>query len=196
MKRNFNAVILAAGAVLVLSFAGAPALAQHEQHGGQKPAPKQEQKPGQQQQHQGHDMAGMDMSKMMQEPHLLLAMAHHESMAAFAKILSQHAGQTGAFNADFARDAVAEIRRNFDQVTRHHQEHMEAMSAAMRSQMDAMMKQMEPHQAKVKEQLEALERETGMEKPDRARITQHAAELIKHLGMMSGMHGGHAGHSK
>lgn len=196
MKRHFNAVILVASALLALSFAGAPALAQHEQHGGQKPASKQEQKPGQQQPHQGHDMAGIDMSKMMQEPHHLLAMAHHESMAAFAKTLSQHAGQTGAFDAEFARNAVAELRRNFDQMMRHHQEHMEAMSAAARTQMDAMMKQMEPHHAKVKEQLEALERETGMEKPDRARITQHAAELIKHLGEMSGMHGGHAGHSK
>lgn len=196
MKRNLNAVILTAGALLVLSCAGAPALAQHEHHGGQKPAPKQEQKPGQPQQHQGHDMAGHGMTDMMQEPHHLLAMAYHESMAAFAKTLSKQAEKTSALNAEFARDAVAEMRRNFDQMMRHHQEHTQAMNAAQRAQMDAMMKQMEPHHAKMKEQLEALERETGGDRIDRQRVAQHAVEFVKHLDQMSGMHGGHAGHSK
>jgi hypothetical protein len=188
MRSKLNALMMAAGALLALSFAGAPAFAQHEHHGGQKPAPGRQQGQ-QQQQHQGHDMAAM-----MQEPHRLLAMAHHESAAAFARALSKHASGAGAFNAEFARDAVAEVRRNFDQMTRHHHDHMQAMSGPMRAQMDAMMKQTEPHHAKMREHLEALERETGGAQPGRQRVAEHAAEFVKHLDAMSKMHAGHAGH--
>ena len=186
MKQKLYGAILAAALIFI---AATTAQAQHEHHGGQKPA-AQDKKQDAHQHHQG------DMSKMTQEPHHALAMAYHESMAVFAKALRQNVAQTSAVNADFARDAVAELRRNFDQMMRHHQEHMQAMSAAMRAQMDAMMKQMEPHHAKVKEQLEALERETGGERPDRQRVAQHTVELVKHLDQMSGMHGGHAGHNK
>jgi hypothetical protein len=191
MKHKLNARILSA-ALVALSLTGATAFAQHEHHGGQKPN-----QPGQkqEQQHKGHD-AGQGMAGMMAEPHHLLAMAHHESMAAFARALNRHASASGALNAEFARDAVAEIRRNFDQMTRHHHDHMQTMSGATRAQMDAMMKQMEPHHAKMREQLEALERETGGAQPDRGRVSQHAAEFVKHLDEMSKMHGGHAGHHK
>ena len=186
MKSKLHGTILAIALVFI---AATTAQAQHEHHGGQKPA-AQDKKQDAHQHHQG------DMSKMTQEPHHALAMAYHESMAVFAKALRQNVEQTSVVNADFARDAVAEIRRNFDQMMRHHQEHTQAMSAAARAQMDAIMKQMEPHQAKMKEHLEALERETGLEKPDRGRVGQHAAELLKHLNEASGMHGGHAGHQK
>jgi hypothetical protein len=187
MRHKLHAVMMTAGALLALSFAGAPAFAQHEHHGGQKPAQGQPQG----QQHQGHDMTAMT-----QEPHHLLAMAHHESLAAFARALNKHASGAGALSAEFARDAVAEVRRNFDQMTRHHHDHMQTMSGAARAQMDAMMKQMEPHHAKMREQLEALERETGGERPDRRRVAEHAAEFVKHLDVMAQMHGGHAGHQK
>jgi hypothetical protein len=186
MREKLYGMILS---VTILFFTAATAQAQHEHHGGQKPA-AQDKKQEEHQHHQG------DMSKMMQEPHQLLAMAHHVSMAAFTKTLGKQSEGTGALDGDFARDAVAEIRRNFDQMMRHHQEHTQAMGAEARSQMDAMMKQMEPHHAKMKEHLEALERETGGERPDRQRVAQHTAELVKHLDEMSGMHGGHANHGK
>jgi hypothetical protein len=188
MKQKLYVAVLSAALSFIVT---ATAQAQHEHHGGQKPAPQEKKQEGHQ-----HQAASGEMSKLMQEPHQLLAMAHHESMAAFAKTLSQHTEGTGTLNGDFARDAVAEIRRNFDQMLRHHQEHMQALSAAARAQMDAMMKQMEPHHAKLKEQLEALERETGGDRLDRQRVAGHTAELVKHLHEMSGMHGGHAGHSK
>jgi hypothetical protein len=187
MKLHFNAMTVGA-ALVALSLIGGTALAQHEQHGGQRPTSQGNppgQPPPQQHQQQGHDR-----SAMMQEPHHLLAMAHHESMAAFARALNQHAAGKAAFHGEFARDAVAEIRRNFDQMTRHHQEHLQT------TQMEAMMKQMESHQAQLRTQLEALERETGGDRPDRQRITQHAAEFVKHLDEMSKLHGGHAGHHK
>jgi hypothetical protein len=141
------------------------------------------------------DVSG-NMSKMTSEAHLVIAMAYHESVVAFAKALRQHIEQAGAVNGDFARSMVAEIRRGIDQMGRYHQEHLDALTPEMRGQLSAMVKQMEPHHAQMKEQLEALERETGGDQIDRRRVAQHTAELIKHLEQMSGAHGGHAGHSK
>jgi hypothetical protein len=183
MRQKLYGTIL----TMALSFSAATAAqAQHEHHGGQKPATQTKK----QDEHQHHHPQQGEMSKMMQEPHHALAMAYHQSMAIFARALHRHAEQTNAVNADFAREAVAEVRRNFDQMTRHHHEHMQTMNAAMRAQMDAMMKQIEPHHAKVKEHLEALERETGGDRIDRQRVAQHAAELVKHL--TAAHHGDHA----
>lgn len=186
MREKVYGMILS---VTLIIFTAVTAQAQHEHHSGQKPAPQDKK----QEEHQHHQS---DMSKMMQEPHQLLMMAHHVSMAAFAKALSRHSEGTGAVNSDFARDAVAEIRRNFDQMMRHQQQHTQAMGAEARSKMDAMMKQMEQHHGKMKEHLEALERETGSEHPDRQRVAQHTGQLVNHLDEMSAMHGGHPNHNK
>lgn len=187
MQKKLYSIITTVLALAFLSVASARAQAQHEQHGGQKPAAQGEKKD----QHQ--DMS-TDMAQMMREPHHALAMAYHESMAVFAKALRQHAEQNNAVNGDFARDALAEVRRDFDQMERHQQEHMKTMTAEMRSQMDAMMKQMEAHHAKIRENLEALEKETAVETPNRARVAELTAEMLKHLDAMSSMHGGHQGH--
>jgi hypothetical protein len=141
-----------------------------------------------------HDHSSASPGATTHSSHHALALAFHESMAVFTKTLRQNAEQTTAVDGDFARDAVAEIRRGFDQMQRHHQEQMNMLTGSARTQMEATMKQMEPHHAKIKEELEALERETGVEKPDRTRVLQHTTELLKHLNEMSGSHNGHTGH--
>ena len=189
MKRKIYGVIYFA--VLFVPVAGATTVrAQHESHGAQaKPAPAQEKKT----EHQ-HDHGSATAAATSPPSHQALAMAFHESMAVFTKTLRQNAEQTTAVNGDFARDVVAEIRRGFDQMQRYHQEHLNMLTGSARTEMEAMMKQMEPHHAKVKAELEALERETGVEKPDRARVLQHTTELLKHLNEMSGSQNGHTGH--
>jgi hypothetical protein len=178
-------------AVLFVIVAGATtARAQHENHGAQaKPAPAPEKKT----EHQ-HDHGGATTGMTAPSSHHALALAFHESMAVFTKTLRQNAEQTTAVDGDFARNVVAEIRRGFDQMQRHHQEQMNMLSGSARTEMEATMKQMEPHHAKVKEELEALERETGVEKPDRTRVLQHTTELLKHLNEVSSSHTGHTGH--
>jgi Skp family chaperone for outer membrane proteins len=183
MKRKIYGVIYCA--VLFGFVAGATTVrAQHENHGAQaKPTPAPEKKT----EHQ-HDHGGTTSDMVGQSSHHALALAFHESMAVFTKTLRQNAEQTAAVDGDFAREAVAEIRRGFDQMQRHHQEHLNMLTDSARTEMEATMKQMEPHHAKVREELEALERETGVEKPDRARVLQHTTELLKQLNEMSGSH--------
>ena len=73
-----------------------------------------------------HDQMMAGMSK---EPHHVLAMAYHQNLATFAKSLHERTMQASSVNVEFARAAVTEMRRSFDQMKQHHQEHMQAMNA-------------------------------------------------------------------
>jgi hypothetical protein len=75
-------------AVLMLVLSNAiGAAAQHEHHPQTNP-----QKPG-----------SMDMSKMMQDPHHVLAMAYMQNLAIFAKALRDQVDSTKALDDEFAR---------------------------------------------------------------------------------------------
>lgn len=162
-------------AIFALVFTSAMgAVAQHEQHGQMK----------------GPQSGSMDMSKMMQEPHHVLAMAYHQNLAAFAKALHEQTARTSSVNVEFARAAVAEMRRSFDQMKQHHHGHMQTMSAEMHTKMSGMMEQMETHQTELNTQLTSLEREVQSATPDAKKVSTLATSVHTHLDAMSTMHQG------
>lgn len=147
-------------------------------------------------------MPGMsaEMSMMMKSPHHMLMMAYMKSMANFAKTLRDQAVKPDALDAEFARAAVAELRHNLDAIEAVHQQHMqgmsaemkakmETMSADMKSKMQMMMDKMEKDRATLKDQVSALETDV-QGTPDNKRVLADTDALLKHLGMMSKMHGG------
>ncbi|MFN0124065.1 MAG: hypothetical protein ACKV2V_26480, partial [Blastocatellia bacterium] len=136
------------------------------------------------------EMSHADMMKMESEPHHLLAMAYHQNLATFAMALHRQTSQASAVNVEFARVAVAEMRRSFDQMKQHHQEHMKTMSEEMRAGMTGMMKEMETHRTEVGTQLEGLEREMKLSAPEAKKVAAMAASVNSHLEAMSGMHQG------
>ncbi len=143
-------------------------------------------------------MGKMEMSHdhmmMATEPHHVLAMAYHQNLAAFAKALHEQAASAGPLNIEFARTAVTEMRRSFDQMKQHHQEHMEGMSAEMHAKKDAkmsgMMEKMQTHQADMNTQLTALEQEINSSSPDANKISTLADSVHTHLTEMARMHKG------
>lgn len=139
------------------------------------------------------DMTKMDMSKMMLEPHHVLAMAYQQNLAAFAKALHEQTAQATSVNVEFASAAVAEMRRSFDRMKEHHQGHMQAMSEEMRAKMGTMMQQMETHQTELNTQLTALEEEVQSATPDAKKVSTLAAGVQTHLDTMSKMHDGMQG---
>jgi hypothetical protein len=136
------------------------------------------------------DMSMMDMSVMMRESHHILAMAYQQNLAAFAKALHEQTAGVAPLNLEFARAAVAEMRRSFDQMGLHHQAHMQTMSAEMHAKMGAMMQQMETDQTELDTQLTALEHEVQSATPDAKRVSALAAAVQTHLDTMSKMHEG------
>jgi outer membrane murein-binding lipoprotein Lpp len=156
--------------------------AQHEDHstkkGSGQPAAQSEQE------------MSHDQMMMANEPHHILAKAYHQNMAAFAKLLQEQTARANPVNVEFVRAAVAEMRRSFEQMKQHHQEHMQTMSAEMLTKMSGMMQQMETHRTDLNTQLTALEQEVQSATPDAKKVSTLAASVRTHLDAMSKMHQG------
>ena len=116
--------------------------------------------------------------------------AHMKSMSEFATTLRDQAMKPQALDVEFARAAVAELRHNLDAMEAIHQKHMQAMSAEMKSKMQMMMEKMDKDRSVLKDQVSALETDVQADTPDSKLVAAHANSLLKHLGMMSTMHGG------
>ena len=142
---------------------------------------------------QGKKKMPHDQMMMTNEPHHVLAMAYHQNLARFAKALHEQTAQASSVNVEFARVAVAEMRRSFDQMKQHHQEHMQTMSAEMHTKMSAMMQQMETHQTELNNQLTALEQEVQSATPDAKKVSTLATSVHTHLNAMSKMRQGMQG---
>lgn len=143
----------------------------------------------------GQMKAGMadmmsEMSMMMKSPHHMLMAAHMKSMTEFATALRSQAVKPAALDADFSRAAVAELRHNLDAIEAVHQQHMQAMSTEMKSKMEIMMEKMEKDRATLKGQVSALETDVQAGTLDNKQVLADTNALLKHLGMMSKMHGG------
>ena len=140
--------------------------------------------------HKGHSTMSMEMAH---EPHHVLAMAYHRNLATFAKALHEQTAGASSVNLEFARAAVAEMRRSFDQMKQHHQACMQAMSAEMQAKMKGKMQQMETHQNQLNDQLTALEQEVQSATPDPKKVSTLASNVLTHLDAMSKMHQGSRG---
>ena len=131
-----------------------------------------------------HNRMAMGMAG---DPHHALAMAYHRNVINFARVLRNQTARSKAVNVEFARAAVAEIRHSSDEMTKHHKEHMDTMSAEMRDKMKTMMAQMAKHETEFNDQLTALEREVQLATPDPKKVSTLAGSLLNQVDAMSKM---------
>lgn len=137
--------------------------------------------------HRGHSTMCMEMAH---EPHHVLAMGYHHNLATFAKALHEQTAGGKSVNLEFARAAVAEMRRSFDLMKQQHQQCMQTMSAEMQAKMKGKMEQMEAHEKQLNDQLTALEQEVQLPVPDPKKVSTLASSVLTHLdGMSHGCHG-------
>jgi len=177
--------------MLALSLGAASATGQPLQQEGDssKTAPSQSMPKGK----MGMSGNHMMIMEMANEPHHVLAMAYQRNLATFATSLSKQETGASSVNVEFARAAVAEMRRSFDEMKQQHDAHMQTMSPEMRTKMSGMMKQMEPQQTQVSDSLTALEQEVQSSAPDPKKISALAASVSSHCDAMSKMHHGNMG---
>ena len=185
MNRNSYGTILAIVALTMFGATNAPAQTGQQHQPGDKKASTQAGKKAIA--HTNHDMSEMDKSGMMNEPHHVLAMAYKQTVETFAKALRDQA-QGSALSTDFARAAVAEISRSLDSAYEHHQEHVKTMSVEARSNMAALIKEMDLHCSKLKAAVSALEKDVRDYTLDSKQIAADSAEVLKRLDDMSKMH--------
>ena len=130
----------------------------------------------------------MDMSAMMNEPHHQLAMAYKENLVNFAKALRQQTVDTNTMSPQFARDAVAEMKRSFDQMQEHLQDHMKTVDEKMKAHMADMMKKMDAQCDAIKNDLAALDKEVQTSAPDSKTVSKYVDDILKNCDDMSKMH--------
>lgn len=186
--------------------------AQHE-HGQQKPAVPSGQQGNKQQMDMQH--GSMNMSKTIDDAHDVLAMAYMQNVAAFARTLTDRVDPAKSVDADFARAAVAEMRRSFDAMQQHMTEHKKTLPAEMQPEAGmqshagmqspsgtgagmqshgAMMQGEDQHLIELRQTLALLEREVDSNSPRANIISERAAAIINHIEMMDMSSGGHKDH--
>ena len=135
-----------------------------------------------------HDMATMNMDAMMSEPHHVLATTYMHTVGAFAHALHHQALAASPLDATFARSAVDEIKRSFDEMEEHHGEHVKTMSEEKLAKMSAMMKKMDTHRAMLKDAVSALENDVRADHLDSGKVAADCANLLRYLDEMSMVH--------
>lgn len=205
MKRNLHLVALSSMAFILLG--AAAALAQHEQHGQQKPsAPAAKQDGGRA--HMQH--GSMGVSKMAGGGHDALAKAYMQNIIAFARALKERVESSKSVDAEFARAAVGEMRRSFDIMQQHLAEYKKVMPAETQPMVStqssaesqsheamghgAMTQGADQHILEIRQPLEFLEREVHSLSPRADKVSERAAAIIKHVEMMNTSSGAHEDH--
>ncbi len=185
MKKNLCRIVLAVIALMV--FGGMTAFAQNKtrHQNADQTASAQTGKKGQEWLHNG--ILKVDMSAMMNEPHHVLTMAFLQNVQTFAKALNEQAQGGNQLSADFARAAVSEISRSFDEARSHHQEHVKTMSPGSPSRMSG-MGDMDMRDSKLKEAIRTLEKDVENYTLSSKQIAADCADVLKHLDEMLKMH--------
>lgn len=132
-----------------------------------------------------------DMQAMSHEPHHMLVMAYKESLTAFAKTLQRPAGQTAPLDPVMARTAVTEMRRSFNLMNQHCQEHMSTMSDEMKTRMSSMIQQMDTKTVTIGRRISDLEREVSYNSLDATVISGLAGSIIYECDHITRMHVSH-----
>lgn len=199
---------------VALLLAGAVSTRAQHENGQQKPTAQAVQQ-GNKKMDMHHGL--MNMSTMIDDGSDVLAMAYLQRLTAFARSLKDRVDPSKSVDADFARAVVAEMRRSFDTMQQHLTIYQRSMPAEMQSHVGmqsnsdmqsasgtqpgaamqshgAMMQGADQHLLELRQALELLEREVDSNSPRANRISERAAEIIKHIEMMDMSSAGHKDH--
>lgn len=122
------------------------------------------------------------MAEMEKSPHHKMMSAYRQNAANFANALSEMAKDEKTFDADFARTAVAEIKRSAEMMVEIHEKHSAMMTTEMREKMKPMMEKMDKNKTALNEHIAALERLLEAEKPNLKEIGTHAEAISSQFG--------------
>lgn len=117
-------------------------------------------------------MPGCNKMVMMHNPEKVLMMAYHQNVVTFGKALEKMARQRERVPPEFARTALAEMRRSVEQIEKYRAGALAGMPAEMKG--GDMQKMMDEHLVNVKTQLRELDE---LAKSD----TISSKEVLKHL---------------
>jgi hypothetical protein len=121
---------------------------------------------------------------MITEPNYVLGTAYQKSMIAFADALNEQTVGGGPVDVNFARAAVDEMRRSFDEMKKYNEKYMSTISAEVRAKTTATMQSLETQRAGLNTQLTSLETEVKLSKPDAKKVATLSAGVRTQLDAM------------
>ena len=124
------------------------------------------------------------MAEMMKSPHHQMMTAYRQTVVNFAAALRVMTADSKMFDRDFARAALAEIKRGAEMMEGVHQKHQATMSAEMRQKMWMMMEKMSKDQTTLKEHIAALETLLQNDAPNLTDVQIHAAAIVSQFEKM------------
>lgn len=129
------------------------------------------------------DKAAM-MRQMRQDRNHLMADGFRRNMLNFAQNLRFQLERGEGIDRDFAKGAVREIKRNFQELEKRHKAHKREMSVRMREQMSNMIREMEEYHNRIRNTLRVLENDADARAPDARQMLMHVRELEEQLRLM------------
>ena len=124
------------------------------------------------------------MAEMMKSPHHQMMSAYRQTVVNFAAALREMAADSKMFDREFARSALAEIKRGAEMMEGIHQKHEMTMSAEMRPKMRMMMEKMSQEQTALKEHIAALETLLQTDAPNLINVEMHADAIVSQFEKM------------
>lgn len=173
MTKILSPTTFVAAVVATVAIVSGSAALSRQGHGGALSAGKQSQ--GGMSRHQ---QGMMDRTAMNLEPHHLLAMAYRDNLVNFANALLQEAEAATTVSPEFARAAVAEMKRDFDQMQQHHRDHLAAMGDATKRSMDGTIRRMDTRHSDILRHLAALDLESRAAAPDSETVSEHVTAIL------------------
>lgn len=128
------------------------------------------------------------MREMAQDPHHVLAMAYRENLTMSAKSLRTAAGRAETMNVEVARTLVAEMRRSFDLMDEHREDHLDEMTGSHRSRMSSHIAQMDTKIAALEGRIEVLERAVSYSSMDARSISELSGRIVRDCDRMMDGH--------
>lgn len=133
------------------------------------------------------DKGAMKSSQAMEDTEQALAKAYLTTLHTFANTLRTQGNRASVLDREFARTAVAEMRRSFDQMQDRHQLFIKSMSKEETSATEGTMKQMRTDHGKIEEHLVALETEVEESTLDSKAVMKHTDMILASCKAMTEM---------
>lgn len=122
--------------------------------------------------------------QMMQNPDAQLAMAYRKSMLGFAQALDAMAHKAETVPQPFAKISATEMKRSLEQMDKFHKRLHDSLPDETKAQMGDMAEKMDEHLAKMKTEVNLLDKLASSDRVDSREVLNHTSRIMKDCGEM------------
>lgn len=119
--------------------------------------------------------------------HEMLVMAHRDNLVTFTKALRGIGTPTAPVNVVVARPAMAEMKRSYEELMRHHEAQLEELAGHVDAGMTAGWQRLDARLGRIGQHLKALDLAVNDPTPDPKEVAMRSAEILKECAALSSL---------